>query len=369
MLTDDHLAKSLAQWLPQHLGVDQVTISGLARSGAGNSNDTVVFNAEANGTTRKLVVRIQPGADSLFMRPSTTREAKVIQAVEAAGTVPVAHVVGIEEGSELIGSPFFVMDHVEGRVLKDVPSYHKKGWLVDCSPEERAKHWDECLQATVNISKIRGLEILKTDKQPIRALTDHTRATLDWAAKGRDTGLLELGMQYLEANIPDRDDDSLSWGDARPGNVLFRNDGTVAAVLDWESATLGPAELDLGWWLFMEDVYGRRTGLEPLEGVPIEEPLIARWEELIGRPARDLQWCLVQAAVQMGLVMLRHRDQQVGKGLLTEEATTHLYNPVTQLLAVYLGEPVPELSPHFIELMRALQAQKIAKDAAKEEQA
>ncbi len=369
MLNDDQLAASLATWLAPRLGSSQVEISGLARSGAGNSNDTIVFSAAWDGKTEKLVVRIQPGADSLYMRPSAAREARVIQAVEAVGTVPVAHVVGIEEDPSVIGSPFFVMNHVEGRVLSDVPSYHLKGWLVDLEPELRAKHWDDCLKATVEISKIRGLAELKTDKRPIQALTESTRATLDWAAQGRDTGLLELGMQYLEANIPDRDDDSLSWGDARPGNVLFNLDGSVAAVLDWEAATLGPAELDLAWWLFMEDIYGRRTGVTPLEGVPIEEPLIARWEELIGRPAQDLHWCRVQAAMQMGLVMLRNRDKQVSRGLITDEATIHLYNPVTQLLAEYLGEPVPELSPHFKDLMRAMQAEKRAKDAAKEAQA
>ena len=366
MLNDEELASRLALWLAPQLGTSSVEVSGLARSGAGNSNDTVVFTAVWDGQPHKLVVRIQPGSDSLYKYPSAAREARVIQAVEAVGTVPVPHVIGIEEDASVLGAPFFVMDHVEGRVLKDVPSYHKRGWLVDLTPEERAKHWDECLRVTVEVSKIHGLPELKSGKRPINALTEITRETLDWAAQGRDTGLLELGMQWLEANVPDRDDDSLSWGDARPGNVLFNLDGTVAAVLDWEAATLGPAELDLGWWLFMEDVYGRRTGLTPLEGVPIEEPLIARWEEFIGRPAQNLQWCRMQAAIQMGLVMLRHRDQQVTKGLLTEDATTHLYNPVTQILAEYLGEPVPELSPHFAELMRAMSQQKSAKDAAKE---
>ncbi len=369
MLNDDELATRLAQWLAPRLDTTQVEVSGLARSGAGNSNDTVVFDASWDGKSQKLVVRIQPGADSLYLRPSAAREARVIQAVEAVGTVPVAHVIGIEEDASVIGSPFFVMTHVQGRVLSDLPSYHLKGWLVDMEPELRAKHWDDCLKAAVEISKIRGLPELKTDKRPIQELTELTRATLDWAAKGRDTGLLEIGMQYLEANIPDRDDDSLSWGDARPGNVLFNLDGSVAAVLDWEAATLGPAELDLAWWMFMEYVFGSRTGVAPLEGVPIEETLITRWEELMGRPAQDLHWCRVQAAMQMGLVMLRNRDKQVARGLITDEATIHLYNPVTQVLAEYLGEPVPELSPHFKDLMRGMQAEKLAKVAAKEAQA
>ena len=65
MLSDDQLAASLATWLAPRLDTSKVEVSGLARSGAGNSNDTVVFDAAWDDKSEKLVVRIQPGADSL----------------------------------------------------------------------------------------------------------------------------------------------------------------------------------------------------------------------------------------------------------------------------------------------------------------
>jgi aminoglycoside phosphotransferase (APT) family kinase protein len=165
-------------------------------------------------------------------------------------------------------------------------------------------------------------------------------------------------MRHLEQHVPDLDDATLSWGDARPGNLLYAEDGSVAAVLDWEMAALAPAEVDLGWWVFMEEFYSTRNGVPMLEGVPGEAAVVARWEQLLGRTARDLHWFKVLAAVRMGLVMLRSRDQQVARGVLGPDATTHTHNPVTQQLAVWLDLPVPELAPEFRSLMRNLRDEK-----------
>ncbi|MCW2622191.1 MAG: hypothetical protein JWL64_1793, partial [Frankiales bacterium] len=287
--TDTDRAEVLGRWLAPRLGAEHVTVSGLGRSGAGNSNETVTFSAawEAGGEThtQRLVVRIQPGGDSLFLRPSVAREAAVLQAVERVGTVRVPHVVGVEDDPVVLGSPFFLMTHVEGRVLNDVPSYHRRGWLVDLSPAERAFHWDEGLKSLIQISEIPAPEVsflaTGTEGTPVRQLLDAVRESLEWAAQGRDAGLLDDALTYLQDNLPGRDDGGLSWGDARPGNMLYHEDGTVAAVLDWEMAAYAPAEADLAWWLFMEDFYSVRAGYPRLEGIPTDEAVVARWEELL----------------------------------------------------------------------------------------
>jgi aminoglycoside phosphotransferase (APT) family kinase protein len=369
--TDTGRAEVLGRWLAPRLGAEQVTVSGLGRSGAGNSNETVTFSAswkaEGRAHTERLVVRIQPGGDSLFLRPSVAREAAVLEAVEGVGTVRVPHVVGVEDDPTVLGSPFFLMAHVEGRVLNDVPSYHRRGWLVDLSPQARAFHWDEGMKSLIEIAQIPAAEVsfLATgDGTPVEELLRAARESLDWAAQGRDVGLLDVAMSYLREHLPSRTDGGLSWGDARPGNMLYDEDGTVSAVLDWEMAALAPAEADLAWWLFMEDFYSVRAGYPRLEGIPTDAAVIARWEELLGRSARDLRWFQVLAGLRMGLIMLRSRDQQVARGFIPETATTHLYNPATQLLASYLEVPVPDLSPDFLTLMRALRDEKVRRTAA-----
>src|SRR3546814_21009568 len=65
--------------------------------------------------------------------------------------------------------------------------------------------------------------------------------------------IIDAGMDYLSRERPQDLPISVVWGDSNPGNMLFKDDLTVSAVLDFEAAALGPAELDLGWWLFLED--------------------------------------------------------------------------------------------------------------------
>ena len=355
---------ALADWLAPRLGVDQVTITDPSRSGSGNSNETVLFTAQSDAGARRLVARFQPQDDALFLRPDVAREARILQVVDHLGGVAVPTVVGIEPDPQVLGTPFFVMDAVDGRVLVDMPTYHRAGWLVDLTPEARAQHWDEGLVALTSIARFPTDELgfLADTAAPnaLRALVASTRSWLDWAARGRDTGLLETAMTHLEQTCPAIDDAALSWGDARPGNLIYALDGSVAAVLDWEMAALAPAEVDLGWWLMMEENYSLRARTPMLDGVPERDAVVARWEELMGRPARELTWFLILAGMRMGVVMLRSRDANVAAGVLPPDATTHTHNTITQMLAAWLGLPEPELSPHFRDLMRHFTQQKAA---------
>lgn len=372
-MTGDGRASALAQWLAPRLGVAEVAVTGLNRTGSGNSNETVLFTASWPGGHERLVVRIQPGPDSLFLRPDVAREAAVVRAVADCGTVPVPRVLGIERDSAVLGSPFFVMSAVDGRVLIDMPTYHRKGWMKDLDPATRRAHWDSGLQALAAIAVLPAEPFAFLDdssgRTPLRQLVSATRDYYDWAVQGRDVGVLARAMDYCEAECPEVSGGSLSWGDARPGNIIYASDGGVAAVLDWEMAALAPGEVDLAWWVMMEEFYSTRSGTPPLEGVPSEADAIATWERLVGRASRDLLWFKVLAGVRMGLVMLRSRDANVARGVLPPDATTHTHNPMTQMLAGWLGLPELELSPHFLYLMKRFKDEKALRSAPAEENA
>jgi aminoglycoside phosphotransferase (APT) family kinase protein len=364
-------AQELSGWLAPRLGTDRVEVSGLGRTGSGNSNETVLFTAAWEGHEERFVVRIQPGGDSLFLNPSVSREAQVLLAVEGEGGVPVPHVVGVEDDPALLGSPFFVMSAVDGRVLIDMPTYHRKGWLKELEPPARRTHWDEGLKALAAIAALPEEPfafLAPGSGTPLQQLVAATRDYFDWAVQGRDVGVLQVAMDHLESDCPDLAEGGLSWGDSRPGNMIYAPDGTVAAVLDWEMAASAPAEVDLAWWVMMEEFYSTRSGVPLLEGVPSEAAVLERWEQLVGRPSRNLQWFKVLAGVRMGLVMLRSRDANVAKGWLPPEATTHTHNPMTQMLASWLGLPEPELSPHFLYLMKRFKQEKALRSATPEQE-
>ena len=99
----------------------------------------------------------------------------------------------------------------------------------------------------------------------------------------------------------------LSWGDARIGNVLYR-DFEPVAVLDWEMAALGPAELDLAWLVtlhaFFEDV-AKPFGLPGLPDLLRREDVVATYESLTGYTPRDLDFYCVYAATRHAIIMSR----------------------------------------------------------------
>ena len=77
--------------------------------------------------------------------------------------------------------------------------------------------------------------------------------------------VIDPAMDFLERAKPRTAHVDPIWGDSNPGNMLFADDHSVAAVLDFEAAALGPGEIDLGWWLFMDE--RRSHGLTRLSGL------------------------------------------------------------------------------------------------------
>jgi aminoglycoside phosphotransferase (APT) family kinase protein len=120
--------------------------------------------------------------------------------------------------------------------------------------------------------------------------------------------LVERGFEWLDANWPsDESPTVLSWGDSRIGNVLYQ-DFAPAALLDWEMAGLGPAELDVGWIIYAHHVFQSLAAMLGLPGMPefmTPADVAGQYEELTGHAVRDLRFFMVYAAVQWGIVFLR----------------------------------------------------------------
>jgi aminoglycoside phosphotransferase (APT) family kinase protein len=342
MNDDVVLSDALTAWLRQALARPSLRVVDVARPKASASNQTVILTVEWTGDggeagRERLVCRSEPVGPQLFLHPDVILEGRVLRAVAAASPVPVPDVIAFEPGREVIGSPFFVMSYINGRVLPDIPSCHAAGWLLDCTPSQRATHWDNGLRALVDISRIQAdgnVDFLWTSElheSGLAQLVVATRQWFDWVSDGREFDVLSRAMDYVEKNRPDHDDAVLNWGDSRPGNIIFGADGGVEAVLDWEIASLGPAEVDLGWWLVMEEFCSHGLGAPPLPGVPDEAAQIARWEKLLGRPARDLAYFKILAALRFAIFCARSSDVSLGKSGPRPDPTPHTHTPVGDL--------------------------------------
>jgi aminoglycoside phosphotransferase (APT) family kinase protein len=316
---------ALEQWLAAALpeGVEPTIVGLDAPSTNGMSSETVLFDATwRDGTTRvehALVARIAPDPVNVPVFPTYDlgRQATTMQVVrDRCPDVPVPRVLWSEADPGVLGSPFFVMERVDGIVPPDILPYNFMSWLTEASPEERRRLQDSTVAVLASLHSIERpdecLSFLPGPDGARSALARHVdeqRDYYEWVvADGQRSPLVEQSIAWLDAHWPaDEGPVVLSWGDSRIGNVLYR-DFEPVAVLDWEMAALGPAELDLAWLVtlhaFFEDV-AKPFGLPGLPDLLRREDVVATYESLTGYTPRDLDFYCVYAATRHAIIMSR----------------------------------------------------------------
>ncbi len=359
MDTIDELDAPLAGWIAGQLGVEHVEISALARPGGGQSNDTVLFDAAwIVGRARHhaaLVLRRQQTANHIFRTPDVLREFRVLRAL-APSRVPVPRVRWAETDPAVLGAPFFVMEAVAGRVPLAKPSIHAVGWLPTLTVSERARLWDSALDALVAVHDVDwtathaflldGDRATATSSAHVARIAEWYR----WAAAGREYPVTDAALDHLlrHRDPVDGDDPVLVWGDARVGNMIFGADHTVAAVIDWEVASIGPPGIDVAHWLFFDRFATEAVGVDPLPGWPDRATTVARYEQRSGRTLPDLDRFEMLEELFIATTLIRQADARVERGLAPPDTRMGHDNTVTQMLAHRLGLAVPELSPDYL---------------------
>jgi len=330
----DETVAQLQRWLEDVAGLHDVTVDHLEIPGStGFSNETILFDAtwddDGTSTVHHLVARIAPQAHTVFLEANFETQFRVMEALAEHTDVPVPRMLWFESDPSWFGSPFWIMARVEGIAPSDAPHYSVEGWLRDADPDEQATVWWNGIAALAAVHNLDwralGLERLDDPARGEPALEQQLRyyaESLDWAEAaegGRPHEGARAALAWLQANRPASDPQqvTITWGDSRLANQMFR-DHEVVAVLDWEMVALGDPRIDLGWWLFCDDVLTRSAGQERLRGFPTREETVARWEELTGRNGDDLHWFMVFAALRFTVVMLRLGTLLHDLGILPE---------------------------------------------------
>jgi aminoglycoside phosphotransferase (APT) family kinase protein len=351
----EELAAPLGAWLAPRLGAERVEFVELARAPAGQSNDTILCDVVADGRAERLVVRREASEHAIFRRPDVVREARVLESLGAT-PVPVPAVRWIEPDAAVLGAPFFVMERIVGRVPTGKPSIHTVGWLPTLDTAERARLWSSALDVVVAVHDVDWPAthgFLVADDNEDASLRGNLSSLLDWyrwTTAGRGYPVTDAAASYLEAGADgvDARDAVLLWGDARVGNMIFGDDNTVAAAVDWETAAIGPPERDVAHWLFFDEFGTDAIGVDRLPGWPDRETTIARYEALSGRRLRDLEFFDVMDELFMATTLIRQADARVARGLAPPNTRMGHDNTVTQMLARRLGVAIPELSPDYL---------------------
>jgi aminoglycoside phosphotransferase (APT) family kinase protein len=346
--------RRLAGWLAGRPGITEATVGELeAPAATGFSNETVLFDATWREGGRpvqaRLVARIQPRHHAVFPDLDVSRQYRVMAAL--AGTdVPVPRLRWLEDDPAVLGTPFFVMDRIEGRIPSDTPPYSQEGFLVEATPAQRARLWCSGVDALVAVHRVdwraRRLDaLLRPDGQVgVDAELRRWRAYLDWASPDAPVPVAEAAWRWLLAHRPDDPPEgpALCWGDARISNQVFA-DFRCVGVLDWEMATIGDPRMDLGWWIFLDRHFTEALGVARLAGMPSYDETVARWEAATGRRADPdaVRFWEVFAGFRFAAIMARLARLLADWAVLPMEAGFATDNPATQLLARMLDPEAP----------------------------
>jgi len=320
----------------------------------------VAYEDQAGPQRRTLVVRRQPQTFEVVFGSDLSLQANMMAALDARGDVPVPAWIGMEADPEVLGAPFLVMGRVEGKAATQRPNYNVEGWLVDMSPAERGHAFETALQALAKVHAIDwrdGFTFLDRPDRGAPGLEQYLGYLVEWHGslkRGRSMPIVDAAMAHILANKPADAHVCVLWGDPTPSNTMWRPDGSVAALIDWELAALGPPELDMAWWLYFDDLFSRRFGVTRLEGLPSREETIAIYERASGRTLHHMDYYDMVVALRMALVAAGAFDRQVSIGNIPPENKSLDNNLMTLYLAERLGLPLPELGADFRAFMKNL---------------
>jgi aminoglycoside phosphotransferase (APT) family kinase protein len=295
----------------------------------GMSSETIILTGRWDGHDEKWVARVAPTAQDVpvFSSYRMDHQFDVIRLVGENTDVPVPRVRWLEPTGSVLGTPFFLMDYVEGQVPPDVMPYtFGNNWFADAPAERQRELQDSTVEVIAKLHSIpeatTTFGFLDDGSEPnaLRRNLNWLQAWYQFAVPdiGRSE-LLERALGWLEANWPAdvaAKDPVLVWGDSRVGNVLY-SDFRPVAVLDWEMAVLGPREMDVAWIIFAHMVFQELAGLAGLPGLPDfmrEADVKETYTELTGVELGDLHWFHVYSGVIWACVFMRTSARRVRFG-------------------------------------------------------
>lgn len=233
----------------------------------GQSNPTFKLSAG----DRKFVLRRKPPGQLLASAHAVDREFRVIAALQDTD-VPVPGAVALCKEDEIIGSMFYLMEYLEGRVFWDPV-------LPELTNDERSAVYDDMNRVLAAMHSINVADVGLGDygrpgnyfERQVGRWTKQYRAS-----ETQTVPAMEELMAWLPENMPAEDDRvALVHGDYRLDNVMFHpTEPKIIAVLDWELSTLGNPIADLAYqvmaWQLPRDA--GITGLAGIDRKPLAIP-------------------------------------------------------------------------------------------------
>ncbi len=277
----------VSAWLAEHVP-DANPPFDFALITGGHSNLTYCVTGRDG---QRFVLRRPPLGAVLATAHDMAREHKIISGARRI-PIPVPRALALCEDPDVNGAPFYVMNFVEGHVLESVEQVQE----LFPDPEHRDRLAEAALDALVALHTVDPEAIGLGDLGRKEAYLDRQlkRWRTQWEkSKTRELPEMEQAYELLLAAKPAQLYTGIVHGDFRLGNMLSRDDGTVAAVLDWELCTLGDTLADLGYllnhWSQPDDTEGI-LGPTGAGGFPSRAELMSRYAERTGHEVDQVDY-------------------------------------------------------------------------------
>ena len=246
----------------------------------GQSNPTFFLHTR----DRDYVLRKKPPGQLLPSAHQVEREHRVMTALRATG-LPVPETCLLCADDSIIGTPFFVMGCVDGRVFR-------QPHLPGVSPEDRSAMYEDMADVLARLHSVDIAAVGLSDYG--RPGNYYARQIARWgqqyiAAKTDDIPAMDRLMEWLPANIPAGDETSIVHGDYRVENLIFHPaEPRIVAIVDWELSTLGHPLADLAYncltYHLPADALGRADAADgDRRGIPGETDYVAAYCRRTGR--------------------------------------------------------------------------------------
>jgi aminoglycoside phosphotransferase (APT) family kinase protein len=270
------------------------------RIAGGRSNMTYRV-ADASG--RRWALRRPPLGKRLASAHDMAREHTIISALQ--GTVPVPPIAGLCEDESVNGAPFYVMDFVEGPILRT------RGEADTFEEPERHEIGNRVVRTLAAIHAVDPDEVGLGDlaKKEDYVARQLRRWQGQWEkSKTREIPAVETVHDRLSERIPEQGPATLVHGDYRLDNMILQPSGEVAAVVDWELCTLGDPLADVGLLL----VYWSEPGdtLIPLfepatmaPGFPSREDVRKLYAEVSGRDLSQIDFYIALGLWKLAIIL------------------------------------------------------------------
>ena len=298
---------SLTNWMDnEQLGTGPITNTRLLTGGTQN----ILMQFDRAG--RSYVLRRPPIHVRKHSNKTMQREARVLSALTGSN-VPHPGFIAACDDTSVLGASFYLMEPVTGfNVLDGLPELHKSSkdirLRMGLSHMEALTHLGAVDYLAVGLEDFGRIDEYLTRQTPrwLAQLEGYSKYQ-QWPGLGESKSINAIA-RWLDDNCPTYFEPGVLHGDAHVANVMFRLDsGEVAALVDWELATLGDPLIDLGWVIATwPDADGTQTllmeGARPGAYPPIET-LIKHYGEHSGRDLSNISWYGVLGCFKLAIIL------------------------------------------------------------------